>query len=73
MRAVRLPGLAGLHPYQGRTDPDPDKAGADVEQLLLMRPNFRQRGHWFITRYVKFEELVDRIADGLEKVGLRLE
>jgi adenylate cyclase len=49
------------------------KARADVEQLLLMRPNFRERGHWFITRYVKFEELVDRIADGLEKVGLRLE
>ena len=51
---------------------DPDKAGADVEQLLLMRPNFRQRGHWFITRYVKFEELVERITEGLEKAGLRL-
>jgi hypothetical protein len=51
---------------------DPDKAGADVEQLLLMRPNFRQRGHWFITRYVKFEELVERITEGLEKAGLRI-
>ncbi len=48
------------------------KARTDVEQVLLIRPNFRQRGHWFITRYVKLEELVERITEGLQKAGLRL-
>jgi hypothetical protein len=54
--------------YLGRTE----RARADVERLLRIKSNFRQRGHWFITRYVKFEELVERVTDGLEIAGLHL-
>ena len=39
-----------------------NKARSEVEQLLLMKANFSQRGQWFITRYVKSEELVERIT-----------
>ncbi len=54
--------------YLGRMD----KARAEVEQLLLIKPNIRDRGRWYITRYVKFDELVERITSGLEKAGLCL-
>jgi adenylate cyclase len=54
--------------YLGRMD----KAGSDVEQLLLIKPNFQERGHWLISRYVKFDDLVKRIKEGLEKAGLSL-
>jgi TolB-like protein len=61
---MRITALA----YLGRMD----KARADVEQLLLIKPNIRERGRWYITRYVKFDELVERITNGLANAGLLL-
>ncbi len=61
---MRATALAHL----GRTE----KAGSDVEQLLLHKPNFRERGRWYIARYVKFDDLLERITEGLDKAGLNL-
>lgn len=44
-----------------------------VEKLLKLKPNFTSRGRILIKHYIKFDEIVDRIIDGLEKVGLKVE
>ena len=59
MRALALNGL-------GRTD----EAGAAINQLLELVPDFRNRGRWLVGRYVKVDELVNRIMEDLEKAGL---
>ena len=40
------------------------------QELLALRPDFPERGRLLVRRYVKFEELVDRIAEGLRAAGL---
>jgi adenylate cyclase len=47
-----------------------NEAGAAVGQLLELEPDFATRGRWMISRYVKVDELVDRIIEGLRKAGL---
>ena len=59
MRAVALSQL-------GRQD----EAKAAVSQLLELEPDFATRGRLLISRYVKVDEVVDRIIEGLEKAGL---
>jgi adenylate cyclase len=59
MRALALNGL-------GRTD----EAGAAINQLLKLVPDFRNCGRWLVGRYVKVDELVNRIMEDLEKAGL---
>lgn len=49
-----------------------EEAGVQVERLLQMAPDFPQRGHWLITRYVKFDDLTDQIEKALESAGLAL-
>jgi adenylate cyclase len=41
-----------------------------IEQLLKMEPNFRHRAHRMIGRYVKVDDLIDKIIVGLQKAGL---
>jgi TolB-like protein len=43
-----------------------------VEILLTLKPDFPARGRVLIKRWVKSEELVERIIKGMEKVGLDL-
>lgn len=47
-----------------------DEAAIPVERLLQIRPDFPDRAHWLITRYVKFPSLVQRIEDALSQAGL---
>jgi adenylate cyclase len=44
-----------------------------VENLLKLKPDFSSRGRVLIEYYIKFEEIVERIIDGLSKVGLKIE
>ena len=44
-----------------------------IENLLELRPDFPSRGRILIGHYIKFEEIVQCIVDGLEAAGLRIE
>jgi TolB-like protein len=43
------------------------------EHLLRLRPDFPRKGRMLIRHYIKFEEIVRRIVDGLGAAGLRIE
>ncbi len=44
-----------------------------AEELLKLKPDFPTRGRVLIKHYIKFEEIVERLIDGLSKVGLKIE
>jgi adenylate cyclase len=46
---------------------------ASVGALLALKPDFARRGRILIGRYVKFEDIADRIIEGLGKLGMRIE
>lgn len=46
---------------------DGRKAAAD---LLRLKPDFSERGRTLIRHYIKFEELVERVIEGLTAVGI---
>ena len=50
-----------------------EEGQAAVQALLALNPDFAQRGRILISRYVKFEDIADRIIEGLGKVGLKIE
>ena len=43
-----------------------------VENLLKLRPDFPTRGRMLIGHYIKFEEIAERVIEGLNKVGLQI-
>ena len=46
------------------------EAESEVAKLLAMHPDFSTRGRWLISRYVKFEQLVDLLIRSLHRAGL---
>jgi adenylate cyclase len=50
-----------------------EEGQACVQTLLALKPDFAQRGRILIGRYAKFEDLVDRIIEGLGKLGMNIE
>ena len=44
-----------------------------VKKLLELKPDFPSKGRVLIGHFIKFEEIVDRVLEGLNKVGLRVE
>ena len=50
-----------------------EEGNKHVKTLLELRPDFPSKGRLLIERYIKFEEIVECILDGLKKVGLRIE
>ncbi len=44
-----------------------------VQILLDLKPDFARRGRGLITRFVKSEDLVDRLIEGLSRLGLNIE
>lgn len=44
-----------------------------VKDLLKLKPNFPTRGRILIGHYIKFEEIVERVIEGLRKLGLNLD
>jgi adenylate cyclase len=43
-----------------------------VRALLALKPDFAKRGRILIGRYVKFEDIADRIMEGLGKLGINI-
>jgi hypothetical protein len=50
-----------------------EEGQAWARALLALKPDFAQRGRILIGRYVKFEDIVDRIIEGLGKLGMNIE
>jgi hypothetical protein len=44
-----------------------------VKDLLTLKPDFPNRGRVLIENYIKFDEIVERVIGGLNKVGLSIE
>jgi adenylate cyclase len=44
-----------------------------LEKLLELKPDFPERGRILIKHYIKFDDLVDRVIEGLKKIGLEVE
>jgi len=44
-----------------------------VENLLKLKPDFPSRGRVLIKHYIKFDDIVDRMIDGLGKLGFEVE
>ncbi len=44
-----------------------------IQKLLSLKPDVAKRGRSLIGRYVKFENIADRIIEGLGKLGMRVE
>jgi len=44
-----------------------------AESLLKLKPDFPSRGRILIGHYIKFEEIIERVINGLQKVGLGIE
>jgi len=44
-----------------------------IQQLLLLKPNFQQRGRLLIGHFVKFPEIVEQLVEGLSICGLNLD
>jgi TolB-like protein len=49
-----------------------EEGQACVRALLALKPDFVQRGRILIGRYIKFEDIVDRIIEGLNAVGIKI-
>jgi len=47
-----------------------DEAKKAVGELLKLEPDFRGQGRRLISRYVKVDDLIDKIIEGLQKAGL---
>jgi TolB-like protein len=43
-----------------------------VENLLKLKPDFTTRGRILIGRYIKFEDVLERVIEGLSKSGLSM-
>jgi len=43
-----------------------------VENLLKLKPDFPSRGRVLIKHYIKFEDILETIIEGLNKVGLSI-
>ncbi len=44
-----------------------------AENLLKLKPDFPSRGRTLIKRYIKFDEIVDRVVEGLNAAGLGMD
>jgi adenylate cyclase len=44
-----------------------------VQKLLELKPDFPSRGRILIKHYIKFDDIVDRVIEGLSKIGLKVE
>jgi adenylate cyclase len=50
-----------------------EEARAAIEELLLSKPDFQQRGRILIGYYIKSADLLERVFEGLRKAGLALD
>jgi TolB-like protein len=45
-------------------------ATANIDHLMQLKPDFEKKAHYLIRRFVKEDELVEQVLDGLRKAGL---
>jgi hypothetical protein len=45
-------------------------AEKQISEVKVLKPEFESKARYLISRYVKEDELVEKIIDGLEKAGL---
>ena len=50
-----------------------EKGKRAVEDLLKLKPNFASRGRILIKHYIKFDDIIERVVEGLSKAGLKVE
>jgi len=43
-----------------------------TKRLMLMKPDFQERGRILIGRYIKFEDIVEQVVQGLAAVGVKV-
>ena len=44
-----------------------------AEKLLELKPDFPNRGRILIKHYIKFDDIVERVVDGLHSAGLEID
>jgi len=44
-----------------------------AEDLAELKPDFRQRGRILIRRYIKFDDIIDLVVEGLARVGVAID
>ena len=50
-----------------------EDAKPQIANLLGLKPDFKEKVRMLIQRYVKEEELVEHILEGLQKAGLNIQ
>jgi hypothetical protein len=50
-----------------------DEGRRYAAELLQLKPDFRNDGRRLIRKFVKFDDIVDRIIEGLNKVDLEID
>jgi len=48
-----------------------EAAAQAVARVLQIKPDFAEHWEWLVRRYVKFDELVERVQEGLQLAGLQ--
>ena len=49
-----------------------DEGRKAVEDLLTLKPDFQARGRKLMGKFIKFDDIAERIIDGLDKAGLKV-
>jgi hypothetical protein len=44
-----------------------------VKSLLKFKPDFPSLGHILIGHYIKFDDIVERVIEGLHEAGLKID
>ena len=44
-----------------------------VKNLLELKPDFQAKGRFLIKHYIKFDDIVERVIEGLHKAGLKID
>ena len=48
------------------------EAQKNIDHLLKLKPDFEQKAAYLISRYVKEDELVNHLKEGLHKAGMKV-
>jgi adenylate cyclase len=44
-----------------------------VKKLLELKPDFQAKGRFLIKHYIKFDNIVERVIEGLYEAGLKID
>ena len=49
-----------------------DDAAKDISDLKILKPDFESKAHYLISKYVKEQDFVEKIIEGLRMAGLKI-